>query len=40
MIINLPDRSSAVKRHSIFHDYREELMELLRLHGKEAVAVA
>lgn len=40
MIINLPDRSSAVKRHSIFHDYSYELMELLRLHGKEAVAVA
>lgn len=37
MIINLPERCCAVKRHSIFHDYRDELMELLRRHGKEAV---
>lgn len=40
MVINLPDRSSAVKRNSIFHDYRDELMELLRKHGQEALAVA
>jgi NitT/TauT family transport system ATP-binding protein len=33
--INLPDRSASVKRHKIFHDYRDELMELLRQHGKE-----
>lgn len=36
--IHLPDRSSAVKRNTIFHDYRDELMDLLRQHGKEAVA--
>lgn len=36
IIIDLPDRSFAVKRHHIFHDYRDELMELLRQHGKEA----
>jgi NitT/TauT family transport system ATP-binding protein len=33
--INLPDRTPSVKRHQIFHDYRDELMELLRQHGKE-----
>lgn len=38
MTIHLPDRSSAVKRNTIFHDYRDELMDLLRQHGKEAVA--
>ncbi len=38
MKIHLPDRSSAVKRNTIFHDYRDELMDLLRQHGKEAVA--
>ncbi|PIG93783.1 ABC transporter ATP-binding protein [Gloeocapsopsis sp. IPPAS B-1203] len=38
MVINLPNRSHTVKRHSIFHDYRDELMELLRRHGQEAVA--
>lgn len=38
MVINLPDRSSAIKRNSIFHDYRDELMELLRRHGQEALA--
>ncbi|GAB1538494.1 ABC transporter ATP-binding protein [Scytonema sp. NUACC21] len=36
--INLPDRSPTIKRHSIFHDYRDELMDLLRQHGKEAAA--
>ncbi|AFY72865.1 ABC-type nitrate/sulfonate/bicarbonate transport system, ATPase component [Synechococcus sp. PCC 7502] len=35
--VELPDRSFAVKRHPIFHDYRDELMELLRQHGKEAM---
>lgn len=40
ILINLPDRSHTVKRHSIFHDYRDELMDLLRLHGQEAVAIA
>ncbi|OKH28324.1 ABC transporter ATP-binding protein [Chroogloeocystis siderophila] len=38
MVINLPHRTHTVKRHSIFHDYRDELMELLRRHGQEAVA--
>jgi NitT/TauT family transport system ATP-binding protein len=38
MAIDLPDRSQTVKRHSIFHDYRDELMELLRRHGQEAIA--
>ena len=40
MVIKLPERSHAVKRHAIFHDYRDELMDLLRKHGQEAVAVA
>jgi NitT/TauT family transport system ATP-binding protein len=35
--IRLPDRHKNVKRSSIFHDYRDELMDLLRQHGKEAV---
>lgn len=34
--IDLPDRARHVKRQSIFHDYRDELMELLREHGREA----
>jgi len=34
--IELPERNFAVKRHQIFHDYRDELMELLREHGREA----
>lgn len=38
--VNLPHRNHAVKRHSIFHDYRDELMDLLRRHGQEAVAAA
>ena len=40
MTINLPERTAHVKRHSQFHDYRDELMELLRLHGKEALMAA
>ncbi|MBW4466919.1 MAG: ABC transporter ATP-binding protein [Pegethrix bostrychoides GSE-TBD4-15B] len=36
--VNLPERSHSVKRHSTFHDYRDELMDLLRAHGQEAVA--
>lgn len=36
LTINLPTRSHAVKRHSVFHDYRDELMDLLRQHGREA----
>lgn len=38
--IKLPHRTHTVKRHSTFHDYRDELMDLLRIHGKEAVAAA
>lgn len=38
MTINLPNRTHTIKRHSIFHDYRDELMELLRKHGQEAVS--
>ncbi len=39
--IDLPERTHHVKRHSIFHDYRDELMELLRGHAQEAaLAVA
>ena len=37
MVIELSDRSHAVKRHAQFHDYREELMLFLRQHGGEAV---
>ncbi|GAP94786.1 ABC transporter ATP-binding protein [Leptolyngbya sp. NIES-2104] len=39
MQIDLPERATSVKRNSLFHDYRDELMELLRKHGQEAVAV-
>lgn len=35
--VNLPNRTHTVKRHTTFHDYRDELMELLRKHGQEAV---
>jgi NitT/TauT family transport system ATP-binding protein len=38
--IELPERSHHVKRNPIFHDYRDELMDLLRGHGKEALAIA
>ena len=38
--INLPERTQNIKRHSKFHDYRDELMDLLRGHGQEASAVA
>jgi NitT/TauT family transport system ATP-binding protein len=38
MTIRLPERSSNVKRHSSFHNYRDELMDLMRQHGKEALA--
>lgn len=40
MKINLPERTHRVKRHSIFHDYRDELMDLLRQHGQEAMLAA
>ena len=39
MNIDLPDRTHMVKRHSTFHDYRDELMEMMRKHGQEAVLV-
>lgn len=38
MNIDLPERGASVKRHSTFHDYRDELMDLLRKHGQEAIA--
>ena len=38
--INLPERTHTIKRQSIFHDYRDELMELLRRQGQEAVVAA
>ncbi|NJO39250.1 MAG: ABC transporter ATP-binding protein [Cyanobacteria bacterium CRU_2_1] len=38
MTINLPNRTHTVKRNSVFHDYRDELMDLLRKHGQEAIA--
>lgn len=40
MEIKLPHRSHSIKRHSQFHDYRDELMDLLRLHGQEAMLAA
>ncbi|MBR8831689.1 MAG: Nitrate import ATP-binding protein NrtD [Chroococcopsis gigantea SAG 12.99] len=40
MNINLPDRSHHIKRQSVFHDYRDELMDLLRSHGREALIAA
>ncbi|MBF2026426.1 MAG: ABC transporter ATP-binding protein [Oscillatoriales cyanobacterium C42_A2020_001] len=36
IVVKLPERTHHVKRHSIFHDYRDELMELMRRHGQEA----
>jgi NitT/TauT family transport system ATP-binding protein len=38
--VNLPERTHTIKRQSIFHDYRDELMDLLRLHGQEALVAA
>jgi NitT/TauT family transport system ATP-binding protein len=38
--IKLPERTQSVKRNSRFHDYRDELMDLLRGHPQEAVAIA
>ncbi len=40
MVINLPERNAHVKRHSIFHDYRDELMDLMRQQGREDFRVA
>lgn len=38
MVTNLPECTRHVKRHPVFHDYRDELMSLMRQHGQEAVA--
>jgi NitT/TauT family transport system ATP-binding protein len=38
MSIHLPNRTPAIKRHSKFHDYRDELIDLMRTHGNEAIA--
>lgn len=38
--INLPERTQALKRDSRFHDYRDELMDLMRGHGQEAMVAA
>jgi NitT/TauT family transport system ATP-binding protein len=35
MVVNLPERSHQIKRHPVFHDYRDELMNLLRGQGRE-----
>jgi len=40
MSINLPDRTQSIKRQSKFQDYRDELMDLMRKHGQEALAAA
>jgi len=40
LTINLPDRSHAVKRNPVFHDYRDELMNLLRGHDEEVLVTA
>ncbi len=37
MSVNLPHRNAMVKRQTVFHDYRDELMDLLRQHGQEAL---
>ena len=38
--IKLPERTQNVKRQTVFHDYRDELMDLLRGHGQEALVAA
>ncbi|HEY9661820.1 MAG TPA: ABC transporter ATP-binding protein [Allocoleopsis sp.] len=40
LAIDLPERTHHVKRHTTFYDYREELMDLLRGQGQEALATA
>jgi NitT/TauT family transport system ATP-binding protein len=37
--IDLPDRAREVKRHSRFHDYRDELMQLMRQQGQESLQI-
>ncbi|NJK58505.1 MAG: ABC transporter ATP-binding protein [Pleurocapsa sp. SU_5_0] len=36
--VKLPERTQLIKRDSLFHDYRDELMGLMRQHGQEALA--
>ena len=38
--IKLPERTNNIKRQTVFHDYRDELMDLLRGHGQEALVAA
>jgi NitT/TauT family transport system ATP-binding protein len=38
LTINLPDRCNAVKRDQHFHDYRDELMQLLRQPQQSVIA--
>lgn len=40
ILIKLPERTQNVKRQTVFHDYRDELMDLLRGHGQEALVAA
>jgi NitT/TauT family transport system ATP-binding protein len=40
MTINLAERGASVKRHTIFQDYRDELMVLLRQYGAEGLVAA
>jgi NitT/TauT family transport system ATP-binding protein len=40
IVVNLPERSSFIKRQTVFHDYKDELMDLMRSHGQEAITVA
>ncbi|GFE68903.1 ABC transporter ATP-binding protein [Chroococcus sp. FPU101] len=40
IVVNLPERSNQIKRQTVFHDYKDELMDLLRSHGQEAITAA
>ncbi|PSB52624.1 ABC transporter ATP-binding protein [Chamaesiphon polymorphus] len=40
MTINLAERGANIKRHTIFQDYRDELMVLLRQYGAEGLVAA
>ncbi|PSF38706.1 nitrate ABC transporter ATP-binding protein [Aphanothece hegewaldii CCALA 016] len=40
IVVNLPERSCQIKRQTVFHDYKDELMDLLRSHGQEAITAA
>jgi NitT/TauT family transport system ATP-binding protein len=37
MKINLPNRRPEIKHHQVFRDYRDELMEFLRQHGRDYI---